>query len=57
MQYFYVTSTRLMRFLYSLGFNKESFYVNGIEKWKFVKTKELMESVHFYNYMRKKNKI
>jgi len=46
-----------MRFLYALGFNKES-YINeqGKENWRFINTKDLQESLKFYYYMRKKNK-
>ena len=49
------TSLRLMRFLYGLGFDKESFInENGIENWKFEKSEELQESLDFFFYMRKK---
>ncbi len=45
-----------MRFLYSLGFNKES-YINskGKENWRFEKSKRLQEALDFYIYMRKQN--
>ena len=44
-----------MRFLYGLGFDKESFInENGIENWKFEKSEELQESLGFFFYMRKK---
>ena len=45
-----------MRFLYSLGFEKES-YINskGKENWRFEHTNDLQESLDFYFYMRKKN--
>ena len=43
------TSLRLMRFLYGLGFDKESFInENGIENWKFEKSEELQESLEFF---------
>lgn len=56
-EFFNVSSVRLMRFLYSLGFNKES-YVNsrGKENWRFCKTENLVEALNFYFYMRNKNK-
>jgi len=46
-----------MRFLYSLGFNKES-YINskGKENWRFEKSERLQKSLDFYFYMRKQNK-
>ena len=55
--FFNVSSVRMMRFLYSLGFDKES-YTNtkGKENWRFYKTKNLMEALDFYFYMRNKNK-
>ena len=46
----------MTRFLYSLGFDKESYFdKNGKEKWRFEKTEDLMESVEFYKKMRQKN--
>ena len=56
-KYYNVSSVRLMRFLYALGFNKES-YINskGKENWRFIKSKNLEESLNFYYYMRDKNK-
>lgn len=55
-EYFNVSSIRMARFLYALGFAKES-YINssGEERWRFVKTDNLTESVAFYKYMRSKN--
>ena len=55
--FFNVSSTRMMRFLYSLGFDKES-YINsrGKENWRFYKSDELQEALDFYFYMRNKNK-
>ena len=56
-KYFNVSSVRLMRFLYSLGFDKESYInSNGKENWIFEKSNDLQESLDFYFYMRKKNK-
>ena len=54
-KYFNASSIRLMRFLYSLGFDKES-YINekGYENWKFKHTPELQEALDFYFKFRKK---
>lgn len=49
-------SIRLMRFLYSLGFEKESVKEEKNEYWLFEKSNELQESLNFFFYMRKKNK-
>lgn len=56
-KYYNVSSIRLMRFLYALGFDKES-YINskGKENWRFIKNNNLEESLKFYYYMRNKNK-
>lgn len=58
MNYFRCGSIRLMRFLYSLGFEKTSVIdeKTGEENWLFEKTDKLQESLNFYFYMRKKNK-
>lgn len=55
--YYNVSSVRLMRFLYSLGFNKES-YINNNQKenWRFEKSDALQEALDFYFYMRKKRR-
>lgn len=55
--YYNVSSVRLMRFLYSLGFEKES-YINkqNKENWRFIKSDDLQESLDFYFYMRKKHR-
>lgn len=54
--YFNVSSIRLMRFLYSLGFEKESYInVKGKENWRFYKNQNLIEALDFYHYMRNKN--
>ena len=50
-------SVRLCRFLYSLGFDKESIYVNGKENWIFDKSQDLQTCLDFYFNMRKKLKI
>ena len=50
-------SVRLCRYLYGLGFDKESkFDEQGKEYWLFEKTDNLQESLDFFFYMRKKNK-
>lgn len=55
--YYNVSSVRLMRFLYSLGFEKESYYNNkNKENWRFRKSELLTEALDFYFYMRKNNK-
>ena len=56
-KYYNVSSARLMRFLYSLGFDKES-YINdkNKENWRFIKTNDLQEALDFYFYMRNKNR-
>lgn len=51
---FRADSLRLMRFLYGLGFNKESVIVDEKEYWLFEKSDELQESLDFYFYMRNK---
>ena len=49
-------SVRLCRFLYGLGFDKESIQYKGKEAWLFDKSEELQESLDFFCYMRKKIK-
>ena len=49
-------SVRLCRFLYSLGFDKESIEYNGREAWLFERSDELQESLDFFFFMRKKLK-
>jgi hypothetical protein len=45
-----------MRFLYALGFKKESYISpSGKENWRFENTDDLQESLGFYHYMRNKN--
>ena len=55
-KYYNVSSVRLMRYLYSLGFNKES-YINdkNKENWRFFKSDNLDEAIEFYHDMRNKN--
>lgn len=49
-------SVRLCRFLYGLGFDKESIQYKDREAWLFEKSPELQESLDFFFYMRKKIK-
>lgn len=56
-EYYNVSSVRLMRYLYSLGFEKSSFYNSkNKENWKFKKSKLLEEALDFYFYARKNNR-
>ena len=49
-KYYNVSSIRMMRFLYSLGFEKESYYdVNKKERWRFVKSDALLEQASRYS--------
>lgn len=51
-------SVRLCRFLYSLGFNKETKTNEfGIEYWLFERSPELQKSLDFFFSMRKKIEI
>lgn len=56
MDKFKCESLRLMRFLYGLGFDKESIIENNNEYWLFEKSDELQESLNFFFYMRKQIK-
>lgn len=56
MNYFYAKSQRLAKYLYSLGFDKKSIYINNKEIWQFERSNDLNESLNFYFYMRNKNK-
>ena len=53
---FMCKSVRLCRFLYGLGFDKESIFENGKEFWLFEKSDDLQESLNFFFYMREKLK-
>ena len=45
-----------MRYLYALGFDKESYINNkGKENWRFKKSDGLAKSLDFYYFMRKEN--
>jgi hypothetical protein len=52
--YFTASSVRLMRFLYSLGFEKISVVEGDTEVWMFKKSNELQESLDFYFRMRQR---
>ena len=56
-KYYNVSSVRMMRFLYALGFEKES-YINqsGKENWRFELNDNLRKSIDFYHSMRNSNK-
>lgn len=55
-RYYNVSSVRLMRFLYALGFEKESYVnKNGKENWRFIVNDNLLKSLDFYHEMRKIN--
>lgn len=46
-----------MRFLYALGFQKESYLNNnGKENWRFIYDDNLSEALDFYHRMRERNK-
>lgn len=53
---FYAKSKRLAKYLYSLGFPKESEVIEQNEIWKFQKSNALQEALDFYFYMREKNR-
>ena len=55
-KYFECKSIRLCRFLYSLGFDKQSIMRDNEEHWLFTKSDALQEALDFYFAMRKKNK-
>lgn len=53
-----VSSVRLMRFFYALGFEKESYISpSGKENWRFEWSSTLQESLDFYHTMRKNNTL
>lgn len=57
MEKFKCESVRLCRYLYGLGFDKESkFDKNGNEYWLFERSQELQKSLDFFFYMRKQLK-
>ena len=56
MEKYIVKNKRLSKYLYSLGFERETKYDNTIEYWEFQKSSALQEALGFYFYMRKKNR-
>lgn len=51
-----VSSVRVARFLYALGFDKESYIApSGKENWRFVWSPELQRAIDFYHEMRRIN--
>lgn len=53
---FKVKNKRLSKYLYSLGFERESIFKDTIEYWLFEKSNELQEALDFYFYMRNKTR-
>lgn len=51
-----IKNKRLSKYLYSLGFSRESFYLEEKEYWLFQKSDDLQESLDFYFYMRNKTR-
>ena len=51
-----IKNKRLSKYLYSLGFKRETIYKNGVESWLFDNSKVLQEALDFYFYMRQKNR-
>ena len=51
-----IKNKRLSKYLYSLGFPRESFYLEEKEYWLFEKSNDLQESLDFYFYMRNKTR-
>ena len=49
-----IKSKRLSKYLYSLGFDKQSKYENNNEVWLYKKSKELDEALDFYFAFRNK---
>ena len=56
MEIYKTNNKRLSKYLYSLGFNRESKYINEKEYWFFEESSDLQESLDFYFYMRRKNR-
>lgn len=53
---FRVNNTRLSKYLYSLGFDKKSDFVNGKETWLYKYSDELETALNFFFIMRKQIK-
>ena len=48
-------SIRMSRYLYSLGFNKKSRFINDKEVWDFDYSELLQEALDFYYFVRRSN--
>lgn len=53
MSKFKCESLRLCKYLYSLGFDKESVIENGTEYWLFEKSSRLQKALDFFFYIRR----
>lgn len=52
-----VSSARVARYLYALGFDKESYVApSGKENWRFQKSQELEEAMSFFYRIRDANR-
>lgn len=51
-----VKNKRLSKYLYSLGFNRESVIIDNVEYWFFEESKAFYEALDFYFYMRQKTR-
>ena len=51
-----VKNKRLSKYLYSLGFDRESVVENKTEYWLFNNSDAFKEALDFYFYMRKRNR-
>ena len=49
-----VKNKRLSKYLYSLGFDRESVFENKTEYWLFNNSDAFKEALDFYFYMRKR---
>lgn len=55
-KYYICESIRLCRYLYSLGFDKQSKFNNDKEYWIFEKSDDLQKSLDFFFSMRKRTR-
>jgi hypothetical protein len=51
-----IKNKRLSKYLYSLGFARETSFIKEKEQWLFEESDDLKEALDFYFYMRKKNR-
>ena len=56
MKKYKVKNKRLSKYLYSLGFNRESIIDDKIEYWLFEESDVFHEALDFYFYMRNKTR-